>query len=251
MKIIRILKIIIGAVGYIWCLIPVIFSGILNAGNGAGLLFFGVLFLWGVFQNRLNRVAENKKWAKVLKGVLITGYCAFILLFTVESALIINACTTAPEKDATLVVLGCKVNGTSPSQILRLRLDAAEKYLRENPDAKAVLSGGQGPDEEIPEGLCMYNELIKRGIDKRRLFIEDRSTSTQENISFSLEIIEENSLSKNIAVVSSNFHLYRASLLVKEHGLSFGGVPAFTPYPLLLTYIMREYLGIFAQWIVK
>lgn len=249
MKILRILKITVGAAGYIWCLIPIVFSGIINAGNCAGLLFFGVLFLWGAFENRLNRAASGKKWAKVLKGVLITGYCAFILLFAVESALIINACSTEPEKDATLIVLGCRVNGTTPSQMLRLRIDAAEKYLKENPDAKAVLSGGQGPDEDIPEGLCMYNELIARGIEKERLFVEDKSTSTQENIAFSLEIIEENSLSKNLGIVSNNFHLYRASLVVKEHGLTFGGVPAFTPYPLLLTYFMREYLGIFAQWV--
>ncbi len=248
MKIIRILKILMGAAGYVWCLIPVIFSGILNAGNGAGLLFFGVLFLWGVFQNKINKNLQRKKWLRVLRGVLITGYAAFTLLFAVESVLLINAVNTVPEEDATMVVLGCGVRGTEPSQMLRLRLDAAEKHLKENPDMKAVLSGGQGPGEDITEAQCMYNELIKRGISPDRLFMEDRSTNTRENIAFSSEIIEKEGLSENLAVVSNNFHLYRASLSVKAEGLNFGAVSAFTPYPLLLTYVMREYLGIVAQW---
>lgn len=247
-KIIRILKIIIGAAGYVWCLIPVIFSGILNAGNGAGLLFFGVLFLWGVFQDKLNKTALNKKWVKILRGVLIGGYCAFTLLFAVESVLLINACNTSPAEGATVVVLGCGVRGTEPSQMLRLRLDAAEEYLKEHPEAKAVLSGGQGPGEDITEALCMQNELIERGIDAERLYMEDRSTNTRENIAFSAQIIKENNLSENLAVVSNNFHLYRASLSVKQEGMNFGAVPAFTPYPLLLTYVLREYLGIAAQW---
>ena len=250
MKIIRILKIIIGAVGYVWCIIPVIFSGIINAGNGAGLLFFGVLFLWGVFQNKLNTAAGKIKAFKILRGVLILGYCVFTLLFAAESALMINAVNTSPDDGATMVVLGCGVRGTEPSQMLRLRIEAAEKYLKENPDMKAVLSGGQGNGEDISEAQCMYNELIKRGIDADRLYMEDRSTSTRENIAFSKEIIEKEGLNPCLAVVSNNFHLYRASLVVESEGLKFGAVPAFTPYPLLFTYVMREFLGIFAQWVV-
>ena len=249
MKIIRILKIIIGAAGYVWCIIPVIFSGIINAGNGAGLLFFGVLFLWGAFQNKLNLAADKFKALKVLRGVLIAGYCAFTLLFTVESVLMINAVNTAPCEGATMVVLGCGVRGTEPSQMLRLRIDAAEKYLKENSSVKAVLSGGQGDGEDISEAQCMYNELIKRGISSDRLYMEDRSTSTKENIAFSKEIIEREGLSPCLAVVSNNFHLYRASLVVESEGLKFGAVPAFTPYPLLFTYVMREFLGILAQWV--
>lgn len=131
--------------------------------------------------------------------------------------------------------------------MLRLRLDAVEKYMKENPDANAVLSGGQGPDEDIPEALCMYRELIKRGINEDRLYMEDKSTNTRENIAFSFEVIEENSLSENISIVTNNFHLFRAGLSVKERGVECSYISAYTPLPLLPTYIMREYLGIVAQ----
>ncbi|MBQ6898987.1 MAG: YdcF family protein [Clostridia bacterium] len=95
----------------------------------------------------------------------------------------------------------------------------------------------------------MYRELTERGITVDRLYIEDRSTSTRENIDFSKEIILRENLNTNVAVVSNNFHLYRASLSVKDAGLEFYSVSAFTPYPLLATYVMREYMGILAQWI--
>ena len=249
MKMIRMLKILIGAAGWVWFMIPVVFSGIFSLGNAAGLVFFGVLFLWGVFHKRLLERAAAEKWARAVRGILIAGYAAFVLLFGIESVLMVNAINATPPEDATVVVLGCGLKGTKPSQMLGLRLDAAEKYLREHPDAVAVLSGGQGEDEEISEAQCMFNELTERGISPERLFMEDRSTSTRENIRFSAEIIKENGLSENLAVVSNNFHLYRASLVVKNEGYEFYSVSAETPLTLFPTYWMREYLGIVAQWI--
>ena len=248
-KIIRILKILIGAAGWAWMVIPVIFSGILNIGNGLGMLFFGCLFLWGIFQNKLIEKSTAHKWARALRGLLITGYSVLVLLFSFESVLLVDAINATPPTDATLIILGCSVNGETPSQMLRLRIDAAEKFMKENPEATAVLSGGQGPGEDITEALCMYRELTARGISPDRLYMEEHSTSTRENIAFSKEIILRENLNTKVAVVSNNFHLYRASLSVKAAGLEFYSVSAFTPYPLLGTYVMREYMGILAQWI--
>ena len=249
MKIIRLIKILIGAAGWLWMFIPVVFSGILNIGNGAGMLFFGCLFLWGIFQDKLIEKGKAHKWAKALRGVLITGYMAFTLLFAFESALLLDAVNTAPPSDATLIILGCSVKGEEPSQMLRLRIEAAEEFMKENPESTAVLSGGQGPGEDITEALCMYRELTERGISPDRLYMEGQSTSTRENVAFSKEIILREKLNTRVAVVSNNFHLYRASLSVAAEGLEFYSVPAFTPYPLLATYVMREYLGIVAQWV--
>ena len=249
MKIIRLLKILIGAAGWVWCAIPLAFNGILNAGNGAGMIFFGCLFLWGIFQNKLNIKACKAKWARALRIILITGYTAFTILFAVESAFMLDAINKTPPTDATVVVLGCSVKGEAPSKMLSLRIDAAAEFLESNPEANAVLSGGQGPGEDITEALCMYRELVARGISEDRLYMEDRSTSTRENLAFSYEIIESEGLNKTIAVTSNNFHLYRASLTAQALGLEFTSIPAFTPYPSLATYVMREYLGIVAQWL--
>lgn len=249
-KIVDILKIIIGAAGWVWFMIPVVFSNIFNVGNLAGLLFFGVLFLWGISGRFLRKKAECKKWAKSVISVLMAGYIAFSALFIVESGFMIEASLRKPPRDTTVIVLGCAVYGDRPSQMLRLRIEAAEEFLKENPEAKAVLSGGQGTGENISEAFCMYRELTHRGIEADRLFMEDRSTNTRENIAFSSEIIKENGLCENITVVTNNFHLYRATLSVEDYGYVCYCIPAFTPLPLLATYVMREYMGILAQWTV-
>lgn len=249
LKIVDYVKIIIGAIGWVIFFIPVVFSGIFNLGNGPGMLFFGVLVLWGIFGPRLRAAAKKKKGFKVLRIILITGYIMFCSLFAVESVFMIDAAMKTPEPDSTLIVLGCAVYGETPSQVLTLRIEAAAEFLNENPDSVAVLSGGQGENEDIPEALCMYRELVDRGISPDRLYMEDKSTNTRENIAFSAEIIEREGLSQNIAVVTNNFHLYRATLSVKEIYDECATVSAYTPLPLLPTYVMREYLGIFAMWV--
>lgn len=249
-KITDIIKIVIGAVGYVIFAIPIIFSSIFNIGTAAGLLFFGVLFLWGIFGKKL-RKSKDKKWARAVRGILIGGYAAFLTLFAVESAFMLEAAMRTPEKDATLIVLGCAVHGDNASQSLRMRIDAAEEFLKENPDAVAVLSGGKGQGENISEAYCMYRDLTARGIEPERLYMEDKSTNTRENVAFSSEIIKENKLSENIAIVSSNYHIYRATLSVEAAGYTCDTVPAKTPITLLPTYVMREYMGILAQWTVS
>ncbi len=44
-----------------------------------------------------------------------------------------------------VVVLGAQVRGQKPSKALKMRLEAARAYARENPDTVLILSGGQGP----------------------------------------------------------------------------------------------------------
>ena len=90
-----------------------------------------------------------------------------------------------------LIVLGAHVNGKVPSKALMSRIMAAHAYLKENPSTKAVLTGGQGNGEEITEAMCMKQELLKLGIDEGRLLIEDRSTTTEENIGFGKNIIKD------------------------------------------------------------
>lgn len=250
MKPFDIFRVVVGAIFFLWFLFPAILDLSFNLGSVAGMMFFGVLFWWGIFADRLRKERKTKKLSKIIHSVLIVGFSAFTLLFSVESCFMINAVLDTPEADSTLIVLGCAVYGEKPSQVLSLRIDAAAEFLEENPESKAVLSGGQGAGEDISEALCMYRELTRRGISEDRLFMEDKSVNTRENVAFSAEIIEKEGLNKSVAIVTNNFHLYRASLSVKAQGLECSCLSAFTPITLLPTYIMREYLGIVAQWIV-
>ena len=185
---------------------------------------------------------------KVLRTILSCLLCLGILVFAGTEIVILNASRGDPAAEpAYIVVLGAKVNGTSPSLSLNDRITAAEHYLKAHPDTIAVLSGGQGPDEGIPEAECMFNELTRRGIDESRLWLESRSTSTWENLKFSLDIIEEKSGLRpdSIGLLSSEYHLFRAGLFAKDCGVEAIGIPAATSWPSIrLNYFLREAAGV-------
>ena len=157
-----------------------------------------------------------------------------------------------PEADY-VIVLGAGVNGTVPSLSLTDRLTAALIYLNTYPEARAVLSGGQGPREDITEAACMYAWLTERSVSPERLILEEVATTTEENLRFSLEHIRaEGGNTERVAILSSEYHLYRAKALAREAGIPDPvGVAARTSLPLLrLNYFLREAggvaLGLFA-----
>ena len=149
--------------------------------------------------------------------------------------------------------MGAGVNGTTPSLSLRERINAAYTYMQNNPHTICVVSGGQGDGENITEAKCMFNELTKLGIAEDRILLEDRADSTWKNITFSLEIIEEKTgeKQKNVGIVSSDYHLYRASLYAKEAGLFPICIPAKTSWwHLHVNYFLREIVALWGYWIL-
>ena len=100
-----------------------------------------------------------------------------------------------------------------------------------------------GPGEDITEAQCMADCLTAAGIDPSRILQETQATSTMENLRFSLALMEPGSTA---AIVSNEFHLYRAGQMAQKLGLEATLVPASTEYPILLaSYFLRE---IFAVW---
>ena len=136
------------------------------------------------------------------------------------------------------------INGSTPSLSMLNRLSAALDYLNTHPACIAVVSGGQGPGENMTEAACMANWLTANGIAPERIIEESRSTSTEENLTFSLALIP-NADNARIAVCSSEYHLYRAGRIAQRLGVSVGGVPGRTNLPVLrLNYFIREGLGV-------
>ena len=148
-----------------------------------------------------------------------------------------------------MIVLGAKVNGMSPSLSLQSRINTAARYLKENEKTiVAIVSGGQGPDEDISEAEAMRQGLVAQGIGAERIIIEDKSTSTYENMRFSKKLIPSG-LDRGL-LVTNDYHLYRAHLLAKQEGLDVTGLPAKTPRVTLVKSYVREYLAIL-KWYVE
>lgn len=203
------------------------------------ILFYTFMPLVGLKFPELARITT-----KIFTGILILG----LLVVGITEAIIIKASFGDPlEPVDYVVVLGAKVNRDGPSVSLMDRICAAYEYAESHPDAILVLSGGQGTDEPITEAECMYRELIALGVDPLQLRMEDYATSTWENLNFSLEMIGEKTGQRpeKLAVLSSEYHLFRASLFADACGVEFVGVPAkTTKISLRVNYFMREVAGV-------
>ncbi|MBR6376811.1 MAG: YdcF family protein [Oscillospiraceae bacterium] len=232
-----------------------VFGGILNIANvgamGGSLLEAGVFWWWPGFLRLLGRL-WRRTWGKLLLlgsglGLLLLGSLTLVFCWKVCSAL-----KAAPEAECpTVIVLGCQVRGTRPSLLLAYRIQTAGDYLEAHPQAVAVLSGGQGWDEGISEAECMYRELTRRGIDPARLYREDQSTSTRENLAFSRTLMEREGLTGPTAVVSNDFHVYRAVQMAQDQGLEAHGLAAPCSWYSRPTYILREALALTAYFLAN
>lgn len=251
--ILRIILILSGILGLIWFLTPYAVGRIMNLGNATGAVITVLMACYGVLFNKINQAVKKLYSGKPGKVVLATVagvVSAVILLAAVETAFMIKAATMKPSEDATVVVLGCRAYGSRPSIMLASRLDAAYDYLVEHPEAICIVSGGQGPDESIPEAECMYLYLTDRGIAPERIYQENQSTSTRENLLFSQEIIEAEGLNPEIAIVTNEYHEYRAGMVADALEMEHSAVSARTPLWLFPTYYIRELYGILYEWVL-
>lgn len=183
--------------------------------------------------------------ATALLWVIRIAFFVGLTSFVVVQCLVLTSERTESASQGAdyLIVLGCGVDGDVPSLMLQSRIDAAEDFLKANPDTLAVLSGGQGPGENITEAEAIRRALVRAGIDESRLILEDESSDTIENIRNSLALIDTEDAS--VAVLSSDFHLYRAKVIAGHEGMDISTVCAPTPRAdLALTYHVREYFSL-------
>ena len=197
----------------------------------------------------LNLLAKKyPRDARTLKRIFTVILCIGLLVVGVTECVIIKASFGDPKEHCDyMVVLGAKVRTEGPSVSLMDRIRAAKTYLDSHPDVIAVVSGGQGTDEPMTEARCMYEELVELGVDPQRIWIEDQATSTWENLNFSLNLIEEKTGTRpgKIGILSSEYHLFRASLFADACGVESVGIPAATSrLPQKINHFMREVAGV-------
>lgn len=225
-----------------WYLIPLVFHGIINIGNVTGILIFLTVILCVFFAGQIHSFFRHHS-SPLFKVLYTTGIAiiSFVLILVLLlSFFMFSACQHKPVEPTTLVVLGCQ-NG---SRMMHSRTDTATDYLLMHPDVSCILSGGAGSDEDIPEGEYMFHILVDNGIEPSRLYIENSSTSTRENLSYSFQLAQASGLNGNFSIVTNEFHEFRAFLAAKKLGIQTGSVPAVTPWWLFPTFYTRELYGI-------
>ena len=232
-----------------WLFVIPVPMGIINAGNITGMLVSVILMFVFIFWGRFSRFVSSlweKPAGKIFVSVTSLFIAAGIVLAVVMSVCMAREMNDPPKNDnTTIVVLGCKVKNGRPSLMLARRLDAAYKYLSEHETVCAVVSGGQGSDEAISEAECMKIYLTENGIAPERIFMEDKSTTTKENLAFSKKLIAENGLPQKVTLVTDGFHQLRAEMLAEKEGIdSPYNISGYTAFNVTPTYWVREWFGI-------
>ena len=148
---------------------------VINVGNIAGVIFAVWLFCVSCrpVQSFFSRIMHQNGFLTFLYRAVNIGFTAFAVYGIIITCFMALACNSKPADNSTLIVLGAQVRPEGvPSLILRGRIDAAEKYLDEHREAKAVLAGGMGFDEPMSEAKCMYDTMVEDGISPDRLIME-------------------------------------------------------------------------------
>ena len=177
---------------------------------------------------------------------VIIAYLECVLLATI--ILSVKAAKRIPEfnKDY-IVILGCMVNKDgSLTKLLKSRVDRAIEFRnmqKENTgkDLIFVPSGGKGNDEVISEGEAIKNYLLEQGIKEEDILVENKSTSTLENLKFSNKLI--NNEKANIAFSTTNFHVFRAGVIGTSMGLKLEGIGSKTKRYFWINAFIREFVA--------
>ncbi|MGN0667080.1 MAG: YdcF family protein [Huintestinicola sp.] len=189
-------------------------------------------------------------WGRILltAAAVIAGIC--IIAAVLISVLMARRFNVLPDTPQTVIVLGCRVKESGPSLMLTKRIDAAYKYLCDNPEVICIPSGGKGEDEPISEAQCIRDTLVKKGISPDRIIMESRSENTYQNIMYSGRILDELGMKRSAVVITSEFHQLRASMIARKQGFTAYSKSSRTLPLLLPSYWIREWFGVTHEYFI-
>ena len=112
-----------------------------------------------------------------------------------------------------LIIFGCHLK-----PLLDERLECAIKILKSKKIDTILLTGGIGVNGNFNESEYMKKALLNFGIAENKILVDDKSTTTEENIVNSIQILRDNNLinNKKIVLVSNQAHLRRIGMELKK-----------------------------------
>lgn len=221
-----------------------VFSGF-HFGN---LMVFTIGLCFAFFRVSNVKFPENK-FIKIIKCLIVAGFIitAGLIIFTFFS---FGVPSSNKNEDA-VIVLGCGLLGDEVSPTLEKRLDACLEYYTENKNAVIIVSGGQGPTEDVTEAYAMEKYLLDKGIPKEKIIQEPNSSSTYENFVNSKEILDE-MFEENYttAFITNRFHCYRSYNLAKNAGINVSAFRADDEITSAVPSYLREAMAVIKLWVL-
>ena len=225
-----------------------------------------------LFNNDISLRFMKRLYKRGVKLIVITLACAYISLMPIGiniiflwlaaiafSALFTFVCyATWSSAYATrsnnvhydvILTLGAGIFTEEVTPMLAKRLDKALVLFNNNSDATMIVSGGQGPDEPIPESLAMKRYLIANGVPEQQIIMEYQSTNTFENIKNTKDLLATYiPRQAQVVCVTSQFHVLRALRFGQILNVRMTGLGSTTPYHFLEIALIRDFLGLMYQY---
>lgn len=208
--------------GICWFLLPARYAALwVGSFLGISICLVGICLLF--FYRRLVKKGGGRK---VVARVCLACYVAGLLWCGYLTVLMQSVKYRIPPANTTVVVLGAEVrpNGNL-SRTLHNRVSHAADYLQKNPKALCITTGGQGKTEPKTEALAEAEALKKMGVEEGRIYQEGRSHNTRQNMKNTHDLLERENLPMEIAVVTQEFHMFRALKLAEETGFTAYALP--------------------------
>ena len=219
-----------------------VLSLVLGIFVGVGEIAAGIYLIHSVF---LIDVAEKINLLALFLFLTVFYFSALILIFVIYSIFI----QILPHRMNFnyVIIHGCGLaGGERITKLLSNRVDKAiEIYEKCKVKPIIIPSGGQGPDEKLSEAQAMKNYLLEKGIPEEMIIMEDQSTTTEENLIRSRRIIDGREGKKKIALVSSNYHIYRCLRLARKVGFKCTGIGAKVAFYYWPSALIREFVAVF------
>ncbi|MGY0021570.1 YdcF family protein [Streptomyces sp. YJ-C3] len=181
-------------------------------------------------------------------AVVLAGHVAFLFVCFLLYATLYERLRIRRRADYVVVLGSGLIDGRTVPPLLASRLDRARKeharVSRRGRQPVLITSGGQGPDEHLPESHAMADYLIAQGFPADLIEREDRSTTTEENLTFSNALMRKANPEYRCVIVTNNYHVFRAAVTARRSGVRGHVVGAPTASYFWPSAMIREFVAI-------
>ncbi|MFK0182430.1 YdcF family protein [Streptomyces xanthochromogenes] len=185
-------------------------------------------------------------------AVTLAGYVAFLFLCFLVYGSLYGRLRIRRRVDYVVVLGSGLIGGTTVPPLLAARLDRARKeHARLSQKGRRTLlltSGGQGPDEKLPESHAMADYLVAQGFPADLIEREDRSTTTDENLKFSKVLMERANPDYRCVIVTNNYHVFRAAITARRTAVRGHVIGAPTAAYFWPSAMIREFVALMVAY---
>ncbi|MEU9104513.1 YdcF family protein [Streptomyces xanthophaeus] len=181
---------------------------------------------------------------------VVAGYVSFVFFCFLGYAFLYGRIKVRGDIDHVVLLGSGLIGGDRVPPLLASRLRKgqeihAAQLARGGRPPLLLVSGGKGSDEKVPEARAMADWLIAEGVPAEHIVLEDRSTTTEENMRFSREIMEAQDPAYRCVVVTNNFHAFRAAMLARKTGVNGQVLGSPTAKYYWPSATIREFVAVF------